>query len=185
MLLQRCLENAAELAGYSTGPLCTFRVATFLGRDGRAAVYGVLFKMPTTSVDVDNVYQGGLACCLDAATGRLAAGLDANDGVFASHPVSGAPIEGATIPRWRDVVALACAAQERLPVPWTVGWDLALTPDGPVLIEGNPRWNGPEMFQISENVSVGDTEFGRCLLDRVVRHEPSRETGAAPATLRR
>jgi hypothetical protein len=63
-----------------------------------------------------------------------------SDGEFTHHPVSGAQIKGTRLSIGPDAVRLALRAHEALDTPWTVGWDVALTPDGPMLIEGNPQW---------------------------------------------
>ena len=39
-------------------------------------------------------------------------------------------------------IALACDFHRDLGSLRSVGWDLAVAPDGPVLVEGNTSWNG-------------------------------------------
>lgn len=53
------------------------------------------------------------------------------------HPNTGAQIAGATLHRWDEVRAFAIAAHKVFGDRVIVGWDIAVTPDGPVLVEGN------------------------------------------------
>ena len=47
------------------------------------------------------------------------------------------------IPWWTEAVELVCGAALRFPALRTLGWDVAITPDGPRVIEANAHW-GPE-----------------------------------------
>jgi len=47
---------------------------------------------------------------------------------------------GEKIPRWDEMVSLACRAHDLLPDVRTVGWDLTVTDEGATLIEGNCGW---------------------------------------------
>ncbi|MEN9576606.1 MAG: hypothetical protein RL514_4461 [Verrucomicrobiota bacterium] len=48
---------------------------------------------------------------------------------------------GACVPEWPRCRELVLAAHRLTPDVPMVGWDLAITPDGPLIIEGNPGWN--------------------------------------------
>lgn len=48
---------------------------------------------------------------------------------------------GTPVPEWPRCCELARAAHQLTPDVALAGWDLAVTPEGPVLIEGNPGWN--------------------------------------------
>ncbi|MBY0396350.1 MAG: hypothetical protein K2X91_07755, partial [Thermoleophilia bacterium] len=92
------------------------------------------------------------------ATGNLIAPVRPGDGVITAligadrHGVmrevsptsaAGLPAAGARLPLWGDAVALVRrAAPVFLPMR-CVGWDVALTPDGPVIVEGNMWWDPP------------------------------------------
>ena len=48
---------------------------------------------------------------------------------------------GKVIPCWQETLDLCLRAHELFPEVAAIGWDVALTPDGPVLLEGNFNWN--------------------------------------------
>jgi len=77
---------------------------------------------------------------------------------FDVHPDTGAPITGFRIPFWSQTVALALHAHERLGHNPCIGWDIAVLPSGPVLLEGN--WNaGVLLLQIPCGLGLLSTEF--------------------------
>lgn len=47
---------------------------------------------------------------------------------------------GFVLPDWPALVASSHHAHARLPGVWAIAWDWVLTPDGPVLLEGNAGW---------------------------------------------
>jgi hypothetical protein len=90
--------------------------------------------------------SGNLVCAIDLHSGRLSAarGSESTDwpviSSYSHHPRTAHPIEGFEVPQWDDVLALALRAQESLPQLKSAGWDIALTPDGPVVVEGNSSY---------------------------------------------
>ena len=48
-----------------------------------------------------------------------------------------APIAGRTLPLWEEVKALAVRAHAAFDDRAIVGWDIAILPDGPAVVEGN------------------------------------------------
>ena len=54
---------------------------------------------------------------------------------------------GFALPFWEELKALVCQGMERVPSLGYVGWDIALTSDGPALIEGNVHWPGGNIIQ--------------------------------------
>ena len=59
------------------------------------------------------------------------------------HPDTGAPLVGIQLEGSEDVKALALEASRKFGFMGTIGWDIGLTRDGPVIIEGNNLW-GPQ-----------------------------------------
>ena len=114
----------------------TIRVATLLGDKKEGIVYAYI-RIGNGKV-MDNVDCGGMAAPVDLDTGVIS-GVGANKAgeAFEIHPITGKRIPGTQIPYWDEVKAMCLSAMHRVPQVRFVAWDVAITPDGPVFIEGN------------------------------------------------
>ncbi len=143
-LLQPRLRNHPALAVLSSGGLCTVRVVTAMeGPRSEPEVLVTVLRMAASSSTVDNFGEGGLAAPVDPATGVLGPAVKkalAEAAVdFTVHPTTGHPIEGSRVPLWDEVTALARRAHQAFPHLLVVGWDIAVTTEGVVVVEGNSR----------------------------------------------
>ncbi len=114
----------------------TIRVATLLGDKKEGIVYAYI-RIGNGKV-MDNVDCGGMAAPIDLNTGVIR-GVGANKAgeTFEIHPMTGKRIPGTVIPYWQEVKDMCLAAMHRVPQVRFVAWDVAITPNGPVFIEGN------------------------------------------------
>lgn len=67
---------------------------------------------------------------------------------FAHHPDTGINFIGFQLPYWEETCNLAKKAAIQFAPLAAVGWDIAITPTGPVLIEGNTAWDPVAPFYI-------------------------------------
>ena len=97
---------------------------------------------------VDNFLNGGVMTRVSVETGELLYdAVDAQNVVYSKHPITGAVFKGFQIPMWDACKKMACEAAAVLPQVGYVGWDIAVTPDGPVLVEGN-EFPGHCLYQL-------------------------------------
>jgi hypothetical protein len=166
ILLQECLHNHQALRSLTPGGLCTVRLVTYRWPRGAAQLLLGVYKMPTGDSAADNFHFGGVAAPVEVATGRLQRGVYLLSGkvvvTMERHPDTGAVIEGHQLPFWDEAVALVLRAHDTFPRVPVVGWDVALTDGGPVLVEGNTRPT-PELSQGPSGVPLGATPFAACL----------------------
>lgn len=138
-LLQRLDQNHEFFSRY-TESLATVRVCLLVGKSGIKIPFAVL-KLPARGNVADSFWRpGNLACALDPANGTILTARSKNalgTTDHATHPESGAPLQGEIVPHWDRVLDLArrCAPIFQ-PVRYQ-SMDIAITPDGPVLIEIN------------------------------------------------
>lgn len=81
------------------------------------------------------------------------------------HPLTGRDIGGQAVPEWRVLKELAERTHDSIaPDLALVGWDLAVTEGGPILIEGNAGWRVSIHYRNKggTNISVGGA-FYRCM----------------------
>ena len=131
----------------------TIRVLTLKDPDtGKPFVAGAAHRFGTHRTGcVDNFSRGGLCALVDVETGTLSA-AKSNPGLYPSdrhprHCDSGAAIEGVTVPYWEEAKELCLKVASIIPGLLHVGWDVAITGNGPVIVEGNARTANPNIIQ--------------------------------------
>ncbi|MFL6730266.1 MAG: sugar-transfer associated ATP-grasp domain-containing protein, partial [Sphingomicrobium sp.] len=149
LLLQPRVINHPSLARISNGALSTVRVLTCLDEDGRPEAISAMLRMAIADNHVvDNAHKGGIAAAIDLETGILAEASDFGAGAnwLARHPTSDARIAGTQLPYWDRLRPFVEHAHSTVPDRMLIGWDVAITPGGLVLIEANGS-PGLEMMQ--------------------------------------
>lgn len=139
-ILQDALLQDARLSAVAGPAIGTIRMVTVIEETTPRPLYAV-WKIPSPSAMSDNFWQtGSMIAALDIATGqvqrvRTGSGPDSRD--IDTHPVSGAHFAGLTIPHWDALRTLACDAHMVFPEFGIFGFDIAITRDGPVIVECN------------------------------------------------
>lgn len=182
-VLRPCVENHPEIARLGPGALSTVRVLTCLDERGRPEVTHAVLRMARTrAVVVDNFHAGGIAAKVDLATGVLGAALDGGRGrdrrAWDVHPLTGERISGRRLPMWPQVLDLARRAHAVFPDQIAVGWDIAILPDGPRLIEGN-KSPDLDIVQRTHGEPLGNSRLGELLafhMDRALERRRARGT---------
>lgn len=89
---------------------------------------------------VDNLHSGGMVANVDLKTGMLATdGADRNGDLFTEHPETGTVIKGFKIPYFEEARQMVIDAITKNKVEGYLGWDIAISESGPMLIEVNDR----------------------------------------------
>ena len=97
---------------------------------------------------VDNFVAGGMTVPIDIETGVIHnVAVDKVGNVFARHPDTDIPFDCFALPDWQKCIDLAKLAAMRVETVKYVGWDIACTPGGPILVEGN-HFPGQVLYQL-------------------------------------
>jgi hypothetical protein len=142
-IIEQLIKQHPSIDQINASSVNTCRILTVKDPDGRVDISFAFMRFGRAGKIIDNRSQGGLAAGIDVETGVVQkASYNPKWGVQWSsvHPDSGAPIEGFEVPYWAEVKELAARAAAVTPGIKTIGWDIAVTEDGPVLIEGNSSW---------------------------------------------
>ena len=161
-LFQSAVRQHPALTAIAGPALGTIRVVTVTEEAGQPRVLYVLWKIPSPDAMSDNFWQGGsMLANVDLETGEVLAcrqgtGLETTQ--VENHPVSGKPIVGTRLPFWSEVKALAEQAHAVFPNAGVMGWDVGLSEDGPVIVEGN---NGPHhtLYQLATGEGILNARF--------------------------
>lgn len=71
--------------------------------------------------------------------------------LYKNHPTTNVQILGVKLPFWEETLALIDKAARRIPSVGYIGWDVAITPTGPIIIEGNTT-PGYKYYQIPSHL---------------------------------
>jgi hypothetical protein len=172
MLVQPRVRNCEELADLNNDALSTFRIVTCLDESDRPEVVAAVMRMAIGDNDcVDNFHSGGIAAAVDPASGKLGSasdlGMNARRGWADRHPDTGARIRGRLVPQWKEACGLAQRAHRAFDDRTIVGWDIAPTEDGPIIIEGN---GSPDLDIVQRTTRSGlaDSRLSRLLSHHLI-----------------
>jgi hypothetical protein len=146
-LVQPFLRSHPHLAALGSGrALGTVRVLAMRERGALRILYAVL-RIPAAGTVHDNFgggRGGNLIAAVDPTTGRLGAARGRARGApgatlvpHSTNPETGACIEGVVIPDWEPVRALLARAVPLFGELPCLGWDVAVTEQGLLLVEAN------------------------------------------------
>lgn len=182
ILLQPRIVNHPAIADMADVALMRIRAVTCLDQAGRPvlthAVISNLCKLETNwPTDIE------FGAAIDLATGTLGPvtgdkaemWLDWTD----AHPQTGVPVRGRQLPCWEQVREIALAAHAACNDRLLVGWDIAIGPEGALLLEGN-SYPDVDFLQRSHQCAIGDSVLGPMLYERLAEIERR----AASGTLR-
>lgn len=130
--------------------LPTVRALTAMIADTPRLLFAA-FKVTVRDNTTDNFSKGksgNLLAAVDCSSGRLGCAWGPRKTTgwpvmapFPLHPDSREPIEGTVLPCWDALVDLAERAQASLPRFRSIGWDIAISGQGPVLVEANATYD--------------------------------------------
>lgn len=125
-------------------PYCinTIRIGTYSNRLEEVKIISGFMRIGINRSHVDNISSGGIYVGIDIDKGVLypEAVSDVIYGqgkIFTRHPDTGFTFEGFQIPWFTEIKKLVLKAAGHVPQLKIIGWDVAIDPEGPVLIEGN------------------------------------------------
>ena len=147
-LIEEFITQHPTMASLNPSSVNTLRVISY-AKEGAVTVLASVLKIGNGGA-IDNFSNGGMYTMLDSHGVALYPAFDGSGSTFAEHPLTGTPIVGFQVPHYDRVLALVDEMSRVVPEVPYVGWDIAVAPDGPVVIEGNPNSG---VFQAKPSVS--------------------------------
>lgn len=144
-LCEEVIPQHPDLSAIWPGSINTTRIITILKDDVTHPIAACL-RVGNGARPVDNFDSGGMVVPVDKSTGRITGpARDKSGKLYDRHPATGTRFEGCQLPLWPQVLDLVCRAARELPTVRYVGWDVAITPSGPVLVEAN-QFPGNQLY---------------------------------------
>lgn len=147
-LIEECIIQHDELNRLYPDSVNSLRLFTFY--DGKESyVLNSILKIGNGGV-TDNFSSGSMYTFLDANGKVICPAIDQDDNYFEIHPITYEDIIDFEVPKYKEACRLVKEAAKIIPEVKYIGWDIAITPKGPVIIEGNCY---PGVFQMKPSFS--------------------------------
>jgi Sugar-transfer associated ATP-grasp len=167
-LFQKRLLPHAAIRAICGNRLATVRIVTINPKTG-PEILRTAWKIPAGANAADNFWRtGNLLGEIDIETGRIkrvvrGKGIDQVE--LQAHPDSGATIVNFQLPMWEQAKTLALEGMKVFPKMGMIGWDIAITDDGPVIVEPNET---PDHMlpQIADRRGIMDDRFRAYVAER-------------------
>ena len=147
LLVEQCIKQHPDMNKLYNKSVNTLRMFTFY-KDGQAYFLQAILKVGNGGV-VDNFSSGGMYTYVDDEGTVYAEAIDQMDNKYYKHPISNETIVGFKVPMFKEAVSMVKEAAKVVPEMGYIGWDVAISEDGPVLVEGNCY---PGVFQVKPSL---------------------------------
>ncbi len=146
LMIEEVIKQHSKLNELNPHSVNSIRIVS-IRYNGKSNKVKALIRMGTGSSVVDNFTSGGTFAPVDIKTGVIEdIALNKNNDIFYKHPVTNTTIKGFQIPYWKEVIKLIDEVSKVVEEVRMVGFDIAITEEGPLLIEGN-HYPGHSMYQ--------------------------------------
>lgn len=150
-IAEECVVQHPAIAAIYPDSVNTYRIVT-VRVEGEANVVYAFIRIGNGGRFVDNLNAGGLTAPIDLETGTIShVGYDKDGKTYERHPQTGSPLVGYRLPFWKESMQMCLEATAVVPQLGYVGWDIAVTAEGPLLIEGN-FFPGHDILQLPPHV---------------------------------
>jgi putative polysaccharide biosynthesis protein len=160
-LFQRRLDLHPDLAVLCGNNLSTVRLV-LIQPDKAPEIIHALWKLRTSDNVADNFWRpGNMLAQLDIESGRIlrvVQGVGPSQVELENHPETGKRLLGAVMPDWAKMKAIALECSQIFPKLRYITWDIAPTPDGPIIVEVNPG-GAFTLPQVAEGQGILDDKF--------------------------
>jgi hypothetical protein len=179
ILVQPRILNHPGLADLADEALLRIRAITCLDGVGRPVLtHAVLSNLCKLELNWPTDIEIGAAIDVESGALGLVTGDKADMWLHWSedHPITRARMLGRIVPCWNEVRDVALAAHAACNDRLLIGWDIAVAPEGALLLEGN-SYPDVDFLQRAHQCAIGDSALGPLLFARLVDLERRAATG--------
>lgn len=140
-LIEELITQHETMGKLHNSSINTLRIMTY-----HKKVIGAVLRIGVGNSNIDNASSGGIYAQIDVEEGVvISCALNYAGEKVIRHPETGIIILGFEIPMWSECLKFVNKCLNIIEGVPLVGWDIAISPDGPVLVEVNER---PDPFLI-------------------------------------
>lgn len=142
-LIQELIIQDEKMNALCPTSVNTIRLQTVMDKDGNVIPFGPGVRIGRVGNFVDNWAKGGVFVGIDTEMGKMKEMgiLKPKYGtkVF-EHPDTHVVFKDYPVPYYKEAENMAVKLHKMMYRSHSIGWDIAITHKGPVIIEGNDRW---------------------------------------------
>lgn len=142
-LVQKRIYQHPKMNTLCDSTINSIRLQTVMTKNGIAVPFGAGLRIGRKGSSVDNWAKGGVFVGINMEEGRL---MDTGflkpkyGSSTKEHPDTHVLFKDFEIPYYKEAERMAIELHKRLYRCHSVGWDIAITEEGPMFIEGNGLW---------------------------------------------
>lgn len=146
LIIESVIHQTKQFSNFNPSSVNTVRFMTTLYPDGTARIIATFIKIGRAGKCVDNAGRGGnIDVCVELDSGEINNAIQfdgwRNIKEIERHPDTGCQLNGVTIENWQNIKEEVKKYQQAFPYCKAAGWDIAITDDGPIVIEVNDFWD--------------------------------------------
>lgn len=146
LIFESIIRQTEQLSSINPSSVNTVRFMTTLYPNNEVKLVATFIKIGRAGHCVDNAGAGGnVDACIDMENGMMKYVIQ-YDGwrkikQITHHPDTNTQIEGMMIDNWESIKQQVMEFQKAIPYVKAAGWDIAITDEGPVVVEVNDMWD--------------------------------------------
>ena len=148
--------------------VATVRVVTIM-KENVPYVLRTCWKIPAGANMADNFWRrGNILAGIDMGSGTVTRALTRSGAdlrIVEAHPDTGTRLAGLKVPLWEEICKTALFGMAAMGAFGIIGWDIAATADGPVIIDVNETPD-PALPQMADGKGLADATFMEFLAGR-------------------
>ena len=141
-ILQETIVQNEKMRVLCSTSVNTIRLQTVMDREGNVIPFGAMIRIGREGSSVDNWAKGGVIVGINDDGKLMEFGfLKPKYGTTTKeHPDNHFMFKDYEIPFYHEAIEEAIKLHKTMYRSHSIGWDIAITPNGPLFIEGNDRW---------------------------------------------
>lgn len=153
-LLEEPIQQHETMNALNASSVNTIRMVTVMNQKKEVTIL-TAFARIGNGKHVDNFNSGGMTAKVNVETGKiLEEAVNKKGELFEKHPITGTTIKGFQIPCFEEAKEMVKEAAKLSEHVRYIGWDVAITVNGPTLVEGN-QFPGHDIYQVAEKMEKG------------------------------
>ena len=177
-MFQTKLQPHAEITKM-IGPSVSCVRMFYISDDRGCSLLRAAWKIPADSNSADNFWRdGNMLAGINLETGKIEKAVQrsgSSTGPVEKHPETGVSFSDMVFPDWDKMLEVANTAALNIPDCYFQGWDIAMTDQGPVILELEADGGNPILGQLCHDKGVLDERYQHALDYAVNREKREKE----------